>query len=154
MSKEIVFAVEKFSDVYDEAGNLLNLHWQEIAKNKELLRLNPDAELYKSIENDLMLVTARSGGALIGYFLWIFRTHPHYKHVLVAEEDLHFLLKEYRLGLAGYKFIKAACRSAINRGAKLLVMREKIGNEHPAIMKRLNFIPTDVVYTHSVESPT
>jgi hypothetical protein len=71
--------------------------------------------------------------------------------VLVAEEDLHFLLPEYRRGWTGYDFLKAACNAALDAGARLLVMREKIGHEHPALLKRLRFHPTDVVYTFAAK---
>jgi hypothetical protein len=145
----IEFAVEPFMETFDEARPLLELHWDEIAKNKQLMTLNPDVKKYEKIAECLLLVTARVGGRLIGYFLWILVTHPHYKHVSVAEEDLHYLLPEYRRGLTEYLFMKAACNAALERGAQLLTVREKIGHEHPAIMKRLGFSPTDIVYTRA-----
>lgn len=148
---EIRFAVEPFLDVYPEAEPLFNSHWEEIAQNKALLTVNPDLEKYRLAAPNLLLVTARSDGRLVGYFVWFLIGHHHYKHVMSAEEDLHYLLPEYRRGLTGYMFLKAAREAALDRGAKLLVMREKIGHEHPAIMKRLNFKPTDIVYTYSVE---
>jgi GNAT superfamily N-acetyltransferase len=153
------FAVECVADVWPEAEPLTRLHWEEIAKNKALLTLNPDVEKYELLDkNDaLLLVTARDDGALVGYFLWIVLPHPHYKHVLVAEEDLHFLSPEYRSGGVrgagcgyGYKLLEAARDAAIARGARLLTMREKVGHEHPAIMDGLGFVPADVVYTHAV----
>ena len=144
---KILFAVERFKDAIDEARPLLRRHWEEIAKNKGLLKLDPDMEMYDRIGENLLLVTARCDGHLVGYFLWFLIMHPHYRNVSVAEEDLHFLLPEYRRGLTGYKLMKSACQAAIDRGAKLLVAREKIGHEHTAIMERLGFVPTDIVYT-------
>lgn len=149
ISGQIQFAVERFGDAFDEARPLLAAHWNEIAKNKHLLYLNPDEALYERAGKNLLLVTARDGKKLVGYFLWFLLSHAHYKHVLVAEEDLHFLLPEYRRGLAGYSFLKASCEAALARGAQLLVMREKIGHEHGAIMRRLKFVATDVVYTRT-----
>lgn len=147
---KILFAVEKFKDAIEEARPLLRLHWDEIAKNKGLLKLDPDTETYERMGEHLLLVTARHDGRLVGYFLWFLLNHPHYRQVSVAEEDLHFLLPEYRQGLVGYKLIKVACQAAIECGAKLLVIREKIGHERPAIMRRLGFVPTDVIYTRGV----
>jgi GNAT superfamily N-acetyltransferase len=142
---KVCFAVEHFRDAYEEARPLLLLHWEEIAKNKALLTINPDESLYQKA--NMLLVTARLEGRLVGYFLWFMIRHPHYKHVSVAEEDLHFLLPEHRRGMTGYLLMKAACQAAFDRGAQLLVSREKIGHEHPGIMKRLGFVPTDIVYT-------
>jgi GNAT superfamily N-acetyltransferase len=144
---KVLFAVESFADAYREARPLLHLHWEEIAKNKNLLTVNPDEELYEKAGKNILLITARLEGNLVGYFLWFLIRHPHYKHVSVAEEDLHFLLPEHRRGMTGYLLMKAACQAAFDRGAQLLVSREKIGHEHPSIMKRLGFVPTDIVYT-------
>lgn len=144
---QVLCSVERFQDAYDEARPLLGLHWNEIAKNKELLKLNPDDEMCGRISDNIVLVTARAGGRLVGYFMWLMVNHPHYKHVRVAEEDLHFLLPEFRRGLTGYNLIKAACKAAFDSGADLLIAREKIGHEHTKLMGRLGFAPTDIVYT-------
>jgi hypothetical protein len=143
-----IFAAEDLEAAYVEAEQLIKDHWDEIAKNKELLYLNPDLEIYKKVPH--LLLTARYLGNLVGYFLWIFHRLPHYQHVLAAEEDLHYLTPEHRKGMAGYLFMKYACSQAQGHGANLLVMREKIGHEHPAVMKRLGFLPTDIIYTKAV----
>jgi hypothetical protein len=156
----LAFAVEPFVDVWSEARPLTRPHWDEIAKNKELLKLNPDLQKYELLERsgNLLLVTARGDGKLVGYFLWIIAPHPHYRHVLTAEEDLHFLSPEYRSGGIhgegcgyGYRLLQAARDAAIEAGARLLTMREKVGHEHPSIMSGLGFSPTDIVYTQAVK---
>jgi hypothetical protein len=146
------FQVEAFSGAFRDAEKLMRRHWEEIAQNKQLLNLNPDVEKYELLDaaGKLLLVTARCQGVLVGYFLWVLVDHPHYRDVRVADDDLHYLAPEFRVGLSGYNFVKRACEFAIERGARLLVMREKIGHEHPALMKRLKFKPTDVVYTRAV----
>jgi hypothetical protein len=157
---QVAFAVESFTHVWKEAQPLTRPHWEEIAKNKGLLRLNPDLEKYALLDRsgNLLLVTARFDGRLVGYFLWIVMGHPHYRHVLVAEEDLHFLSPEYRSGGAhgegrqyGFKLLEAARDAAIAAGAQLLTMREKVGHEHSSIMSGLGFSPADIVYTHAVK---
>lgn len=149
VSDKVLFAKEPFSSVLNEARPLLELHFKEIASNKDILvSPNPSLEMYKRGEEEgkLLLITARSQQRLVGYFLWVMIKHPHYQHVIVAEEDLHFLLPEYRRGMTGYLFIKFACQAALDFGAHMLVSREKIGHEHPALMERLGFKATDVVY--------
>ena len=148
----VTFGVEPFGPAYREATELLKLHWHEIARDKELLWLNPDEEKYARLDQAgmLCLVTGRAGERLVGYFLWILTPHPHYKHVLVAQEDLHFLLPEYRQGLTGYRLLMRARTEAKARGAQVLAYREKIGHVHPALMERLGAKPTDIVYTEVV----
>ena len=149
ISDKVLFATEPFESVYKEAKPLLELHFQEIAKNKDLLSApNPSMEVYNQAvkEGKLLLITARSAWRLVGYFLWIMIRHSHYQHVIVAEEDLHYLLPEYRRGMTGYLLMKYACQVASNNGAGMLIAREKVGHEHPALMQRMGFIPTDIVY--------
>jgi GNAT superfamily N-acetyltransferase len=147
---DLVFAVEPFRQAYAEAGDLLRLHWTEIAKNKQLLVLSPDEEFYDLADRrkTILIVTARHEGRLVGYFLWyMLPRHPHYREVAVAEAGIHFLLPEHRRGLNGYKLIKAACGFARAAGAHFLTIRYKLDHDHPELMTRLGFSRTDVTYT-------
>lgn len=150
---KLVFAVEPFAQCYVEAQELLKLHWEEIAKDKKLLFLNPDVDLYNklSARTNIVVVTARTNAKLVGYFVWFLAKHPHYKHVLVAEEDIHFLLPEYRKGLNGYLLAREAVSLVKPLGVRYFRIREKIGHEHPALMKRLGFLATDVTYTLALD---
>jgi hypothetical protein len=147
-TKPLAFAVEDLMTVLPEAKILTERHWDEIAKNKDLFYINPNLELYKKINS--LLITARHYGELVGYFLWVFVPHSHYQHVIIADEDLHYLAPEHRKGMNGYFFIKYACKAAKEGGAGFLMMREKVGHEHLALMKRLGFTPTDLIYTKVV----
>jgi GNAT superfamily N-acetyltransferase len=144
------FAIEDYTAAYIEAAPLMKMHWEEIAKNKALLHLNPDEEFYAGFRKNVLIVTARLNGELVGYFVWFIIKHPHYKHVLTAEEDIHFLHPDHRKGMTGYMLMRAARDFAITVGAQLLAVREKIGHEHPAILERLGFKATDIVYTQGV----
>ena len=149
ISDKVYFAKEPFGATYNEAAPLLKLHFEEIAKNKDILvAANPCVDMYKRAEDEgkLLLITARSHSRLVGYFLWVMIKHPHYEHLIVGEEDLHYLLPEYRKGMTGYLFMKFACQAAFDFGASMLTSREKIGHEHPALMDRLGFKATDIVY--------
>ena len=138
------FQVEDFAKAFAEATELTRRHYDEIAKNKDVMVLDPDRDFYAAAKDTLLLVTARHEGALAGYFLWVLIQHPHYRTVRLADEDLHFLAPEYRQGMTGYRLMKAARDAAIARGAKLLMMREKIGHERPGVLRRLGFAPADI----------
>jgi GNAT superfamily N-acetyltransferase len=149
---KLTFVCETKKSFLQEAQAQLRLHWEEIAKNKELLWLNPNVSLYEKLADlgSVAVILAKDGDKIVGYFVWFLAKHPHYQHVLTAEEDVHFLLPEYRLGLNGYFLIKEAVAHAKKLGAKFIRVREKLGHERPAIMKRLGFTPTDITYTMAV----
>lgn len=150
------FAVESFASAYSDpdAKALLQKHWQEIAKAKDLFRLAPDETFYAEADKQgkLLIITARDGTALVGYFVWIVFKHPHYKDVIMAQEDIHFLLKDYRKGLNGYLLIKNAILLGKQHGIQAFTVREKVSHPHPDLWRRLGFQPADTTYILTVRN--
>jgi hypothetical protein len=145
----LMFALEPFAAISDELKPLFRLHWAEVAKNKELLRLDVDEKFYleRDRTKEILWVIARFNGRLVGYVAWFIKTHPHYKSVVCGQSDVHFLLPEFRQGWNGYKLLKNAILLLKALGVQYCYLSEKIGHEHPAIMKRLGFAPLDVTYS-------
>lgn len=148
-TQTVVFAVESFAAAYPAASELVRSHWDEIAQNKTLLTLNPDLKMYEELERQgkLCVITARWSGELIGYIVMIMHAHPHYKHVLTATDDLHFLHPAHRKGLVGFRLIAAAKREMKRRGVQLMALRRKVKHDHGLLFERLGFRAQDVVYT-------
>lgn len=148
------FARETWKGFRAEAAPLFELHWREIARSKSLLRLDPYDHLYALLEQyeRLAVITARHEGRLVGYFVWFLGKHLHYQEVLMADEDIHFLLPQFRRGLNGYNLIKYAIEMVKPLGIRYFQVREKQGHEHPAIMRRLGLKPTDVTYSLALEN--
>ena len=69
----IEYKEETYSQVIDEIKPLLEDHWEEIALNKEVIKLNPNYEMYEKLCNAgvMRIVTARDDGKLIGYCICI-----------------------------------------------------------------------------------
>jgi len=147
-----LFAVEKFSDVYPEAKQLLVLHWDEIAPHKELLTINPDLAMYETLEraDKLCVITARHMGTLIGYVVMMICMHPHYVHVKSAIDDIHFLHPDHRKGSVGLRLLAAAKEEMQRRGVQLMSLRTKVGHNHGLLFERIGFKPQDVVYTMKI----
>jgi GNAT superfamily N-acetyltransferase len=146
---EIACAFEKFDAFYDELGPLSRLHWQEVAKDKAAMQLDIDTDYYRAAEQGgaMAFVTARCKGKLVGYVWWLLYRHPHYKTMRCAQGDVHFLLPEYRRGMAGYLLLKKAVELIKTTGVKYCYLREKVGHEHPAMMRRLGFKPLDATWS-------
>jgi len=62
---------EFLSSVYIEIQALIELHWEQIALNKDEIKLNPDWDQYEAAEAQgvLKVFTARDEGVLVGYFV-------------------------------------------------------------------------------------
>lgn len=144
----VTFAVESFEQFWPDVQPFLPYHYDEIAKDKEVMRLNPDAELYreKSANGQLLFVAARDLGILIGYFAWFIHPHPHYKELMVAQSDVYYLSQLYRGQGYGADLFEAATRFAREAGAQYCFISTKVGHDHPALMARLNLQPRDLIY--------
>jgi hypothetical protein len=77
----ISFQQESLVTTKEDARPLLEKHWEEIALNKDVIKLNPDWDAYADLEDAgiLKIFTARSDGKLIGYFVVFVKAHIHYK---------------------------------------------------------------------------
>lgn len=143
------FAIENIANVRREIEPLLEQHYQEIALNKDVIKLNPDWRAYAQLDaiNGLRIYTARKDGELMGYFVVIVSRSLHYKDHLFANNDVIFLAKSARKGLTGIKLIKYAIESLAAEGITKLHVNTKAHQPFDAILERLNFEEIERVYS-------
>ncbi len=143
------FALENLAKVRREIEPLLEEHWKEIALNKEIIKLNPEWEGYARLDgiNALRIYTARKDDKLIGYFVVMVSKSLHYRDHLFANNDIIFLTKPARKGLAGVKLIKYAIDSLAAEGITKLHINTKAHQPFDAILERLNFEEIERVYS-------
>ena len=134
----------------DELEDMLKLHVEELSKFS--VSLNPDWDMYQQLENMkvLHIVTARDDKKLIGYYVSIIATHHHYKDALIAENDIHYILPEYRKGWLGYRFLKHVIQLLKKRNVNIILHTMKADHSYLPITKRLGFKLTDYKLTMEV----
>ena len=137
-----------------DARPLLEKHWQEIAVNKEHIKLNPDWEAYADLEasGNLKIFTARDGSALVGYFFVFVRNHIHYKDHLFAHNDILFLSEPYRKGFTGIKLIKFAEECLKADGVSVLTINTKTHKPFDGVLQRLGFNHVENIYSKLLRS--
>ena len=143
------FKQEFINDVKPEIVNLINLHWEEIALNKDVIKLNPDWKSYYNLEdnNKLKIFTARYDNVLIGYFIVIIHVNLHYKDHLFASNDILYLHPDYRKGFAGIKLIKYAEKCIKEDGISVMTINVKEHKSFGVILERLDYTPEETVYS-------
>jgi GNAT superfamily N-acetyltransferase len=150
MSK-LMFQVEPFSAVIDEAVPLLQRHYEEIALNKATTPLAPDWSAYATLEaaGFLHIVTARDEGKLVGYSAYIVGQRNLHYDFQMAETDIFYLAPEYRKGMAGVALLKFSETSLRAIGVQRIVTKTKLSPEHDLgpLLERLGFSPIERVYT-------
>lgn len=148
----LIFQIETLAAVKNEARPLLDLHWDEIALNKDIVPLDPDWEAYEKIETAgfYHVVTARHDSALVGYATFTIARNLHYRTLVVADSDIFFLLPRYRRGLAGIRLLSFAEKTLTERGVHKIVMRAKIHHDLDPVMRRMKFTPIERIYSKMV----
>lgn len=123
----ITYKQESLVTCKDDAAWLLGQHWEEIALNKEAIKLNPDWDTYFELEEKglLKVFTARSEEKLVGYFVVLCRHHLHYKDHVFAFNDVLYLHKDYRKGFAGPKLMKFAEKCLKEDGVTAITVNTK-----------------------------
>ncbi len=144
----VTFQVERVMDCKDEVQPLIERHYQEIAQFKGVQKLDPDWEAYEALERSgrLWAMTVRADGALVGYIVMVVARSLHYKGLMMAMEDIHYLLPEYRKGLTGYRLLAKARQAMMARGVRLMTLRTKAGQSHAKLFERLGGELQDLVY--------
>jgi L-amino acid N-acyltransferase YncA len=150
---QIIYRRERLMDLRVECQQIIEEHYQEIALSKGVQKLDPDWAEYDRLEKmgKIWLMTARHQGVLVGYIVMIVSTHLHYKNMLMALEDIHYLRPEFRKGLTGYKLISLAVKSMERLGIKKIVLRTKFFANHGRLFERLGFVREDEVWSKTLE---
>lgn len=122
-----------------ELDDMLKLHVEELSKFSS--KLDPDWNVYQKLEDNnlLHIVTARDNEKLVGYYVSIIATHHHYKNSIIAENDIHYVLPEYRKGWLGYKFLKQVIQFLKKRKVDIILHTMKEDHSYLPITKRLGF---------------
>jgi|TARA_R110000796_G_scaffold156519_1_gene273302 GNAT superfamily N-acetyltransferase len=128
---------------------LIDLHYEEIALNQDKIKLNPDWEVYRALEDQgkLKVFTARDNGTLVGYFVVVVGVNMHYKDHTFACNDVIYLHKDYRKGFAGIKLIKFAKKCLTEDGVSVLTINTKVHQPFDRVLERLGFKLIERVYS-------
>lgn len=148
----LLFAVEPMAEFLREGAPLFVRHREEVSKDKsaKVLAIDEDYYVRNYERGGMIVVTARSFRTLVGYNTWSIHPNPRYKHLLCAQDDVHYLTPECRRGMNGYFLLKRSIEFLKLHGVQYVYVREKIGHEHPAIMKRLGLTPEDITYSGAI----
>jgi len=132
-----------------KASVLFEEHYEEIARNKEVMKLKPDEKAYRNLEeaNQIFILSAWQDDVLIGYSVNFVLNHPHYADLLLAQNDLLYIKKEMRGSRAGLKLIKETETHATSLGCKLMLWHAKENTALGAILPRLKYGVQDIIYS-------
>ncbi len=145
----VTYAEEPFSAMRPEMETILPLHWKEIARDQEIIKLDPDWDSYHAMERagQVHALVARCEGKMIGYHLSFIRPHLHYRQSLSAMVDIYFILPEYRKGRVGIQLFKEVEKSWKQRGVQKAFTGTKCAADKSRVFEHLKWNRTEYLYT-------
>ena len=140
---------ETITDKIQLTTMLQRLHWEEVARNKHLMVLDPALELYSRIEKSgaLFAVMCRHGEKIVGYSVNILSRNLHYRSLIMCTNDVLFIAKEHRVGRTALRIIEATEREAAKRGARMMLWHAKEQTALAAILPRMGCSVQDIIYS-------
>jgi hypothetical protein len=144
----ITFQVEDWTRFYPDLAPLAPLHWEEVATNKDKIKLNLDLRQYGILDSlhQLHIVTVRQDGFLVGYHWSIVRPHLHYTDSLTAYTDVYFVRKDVRnfqVAVGLFKFVEASLKA---RGVQKMFTGTKKSLDVGGLFKMLGWTHSEDTY--------
>ena len=145
----LTFQKELFAAIAPELPPLFMKHWEEVALDRDVIKLAPDWIGYVALEAQgaLQVVTARDDGKLVGYYFVFIRPNLHYRDSKTAFTDIFYLDPDYREGLNGLKLFTAMEGLLRAQGVQKFYVVTKVHLPLTMLMKRLKYRFIERIYT-------
>lgn len=145
----ITTQVESLTQRLDEVKVLFPLHWEELALNKDKVPLDPQYDIYieRDRRGELVFVTMREDGALVGYFVGFVAPGLHYRTCLTCTMDIFYVHPDKRDGRAGIRLFKAVESELKRRGVQRWFAGSKCHADASVLFEYLKFERVEVYYS-------
>lgn len=142
----------KVMEWIDRVGPLIHAHWDEVALNKDLMKLEPDISTYQEHEraDRLVALGAFSGDEMVGYSVGILTPALHYLSLQLLINDVIYLAKEHRDGNLGIALIQRTEIAAQERGARMVMWHAKKGTPLERLLPRMGYGVQDILFSKEV----
>ena len=141
---------------YDEfkvlGDPLFEEHYEEIARNKQVMKLKPNYQLYEALNSTgwLFIYVAMQDNVCIGYSMNIMMHHLHYADLRIAQNDILFVKKEFRGGRLGLRLLKATEAHARSEGCKLMLWHAKENTALAKLLPKLKYGVQEIMYSKEI----
>lgn len=141
--------VESFRERLAELQTLLPKHYEELALDQQRVPLSPQFDVYFERERrgELLFVTLRDAGEMIGYFIGFIAPGLHYSTCLTCTMDIFYVRKDRRTGSAGVRLFRFVEKELRRRGVQRWFMGSKVHADASALFERIGARPVEVYYS-------
>jgi len=141
--------VESLTERLPELMPLFPLHYEELALNKDKVPLDPQYNIYleRDARGEVVFVTMRDAGELVGYFVGFIAPGLHYRTCLTCTMDIFYVHPSKRNGTAGVRLFRAVEKELKRRGVQRWFVGSKCHKDASALFERLGFNRVEVYYS-------
>lgn len=145
----ITAQAEPFPPFLEEVKPILPLHYEELALHKEKVPLDPQYHIYLARDElgEVVVVTLRDTGKLIGYFVGFIAPGLHYRTCLTCNMDIFYVHPEHRGRGAGFVLFREVEKELKRRGVQRLFVGSKLHKDASWMFERLGYTEVERYYT-------
>lgn len=140
--------VESLTERLEDLKPFFPMHWEELALNQKQVPLDPQYDIYldRDAAGQVMLVTLRSDGEIVGYFVGFVAPGLHYKTCLTLTMDIFYVLPAHRGNGGGFTLFKAVEAEAKRRGVQRMFVGSKMHKDASWLFERLGYEQVESTY--------
>lgn len=141
--------VESLTDHLEEMKPFFPMHWEELALNQKQVPLDPQYDVYleRDARGEVILVSLRKSGEMVGYFVGFIAPGLHYKTCLTLTMDIFYVLPEHRGDGGGFVLFKAVEAEAKRRGVERMFVGSKMHKDASWLFEKLGYEPVETYYS-------
>lgn len=145
----ITAQLETLADTLPEIKPVLPMHYEELALNQDKVPLDPQYGVYLERERrgELILVTLREAGTLIGYFIGFIAPGLHYQTCLTCTMDIFYVHPEHRGNGGGVTLFRYVECELKRRGVDRWFVGSKCRKDASFLFEQLGFEKVEVYYS-------
>jgi GNAT superfamily N-acetyltransferase len=143
------FAVERFSNVYEELKPLLARHYAEISLHAARgFELKPQEHVYRAREaaGELLMMIGRERGRIVAYLVAFVAPGLHYADCLTAIGDIFYVDPDCRNARVGLQLLRATENELRRRRVALWFTGEKLKFPAAPLFRRVGMEPVEVTH--------
>lgn len=144
--------VESFTERLEELKVLLPMHYEELALNKDKVPLDPQYDIYIKREamGEVLFVTLREAGRLVGYFIGFIAPGLHYRTCLTCTMDIFYVHPDVRGRMGGVRLFRAVKAELKRRGVQRWFVGSKTHADASRLFEALGFHKVETYYSMMV----
>lgn len=144
--------VESFTERLEELKVLLPLHYEELALNKDVVPLDPQYDIYIKREamGEVLFVTLREAGRMVGYFIGFVAPGLHYRTCLTCTMDIFYVHPDVRGRMGGVRLFRAVKAELKRRGVQRWFVGSKTHADASRLFEALGFQKVETYYSMMV----